>query len=47
MPDPSTSLTRSNKWLLAHASAAVLRSPAEHLSPGEDHPAPERREHGD
>jgi AcrR family transcriptional regulator len=27
------SLERSNEWLLAHASAAVLRSPAEHLSP--------------
>ena len=28
------SLERSNAWLLAHASAAVLRSPAEPLSPG-------------
>ena len=27
------SLERSNEWLLAHASAAVLRSPAEALSP--------------
>jgi hypothetical protein len=27
------SLERSNEWLLAHASAAVLRSPAESLSP--------------
>jgi hypothetical protein len=27
------SLERSNQWLLAHASAAVLRSPAEPLSP--------------
>ncbi|HEY1671507.1 MAG TPA: TetR/AcrR family transcriptional regulator [Streptosporangiaceae bacterium] len=27
------SLERSNEWLLAHASAAVLRSPAEPLSP--------------
>jgi len=27
------SLERSNQWLLAHASAAVLRSPAEALSP--------------
>ncbi len=28
------SLERSNQWLLAHASAAVLRSPAKPLSPG-------------
>jgi AcrR family transcriptional regulator len=28
------SLERSNAWLLAHASADVLRSPAEPLSPG-------------
>ena len=27
------SLERSNEWLLAHASAAVLRSPAEPVSP--------------
>ena len=27
------SLKRSNEWLLAHASAAVLRSPPEPLSP--------------
>ena len=27
------SLERSNEWLLAHASAAVLRSPPEPLSP--------------
>ena len=27
------SLERSNEWLLAHASAAVLRSPAGSLSP--------------
>ncbi len=27
------SLERSNEWLLAHASAAVLRSPGESLSP--------------
>jgi AcrR family transcriptional regulator len=27
------SLKRSNEWLLAHASAAVLRSPAQSLSP--------------
>jgi hypothetical protein len=27
------SLERSNEWLLAHASAAVLRSPAGPLSP--------------
>ena len=27
------SLERSNEWLLAHASAAVLRTPAEPLSP--------------
>jgi hypothetical protein len=27
------SLERSNAWLLAHTSAAVLRSPAEPLSP--------------
>ncbi|HEV3380581.1 MAG TPA: hypothetical protein VG142_06340 [Trebonia sp.] len=27
------SLERSNEWLLSHASAAVLRSPAELLSP--------------
>jgi AcrR family transcriptional regulator len=27
------SLERSNEWLLAHASAAVLRSPAEPMSP--------------
>jgi hypothetical protein len=27
------SLERSNKWLLAHASAAILRSPPEPLSP--------------
>ena len=27
------SLERSNEWLLAHASAAVLRSPAKPLSP--------------
>jgi hypothetical protein len=25
--------SRSNEWLLAHASAAILRSPAEPLSP--------------
>jgi hypothetical protein len=41
------SLERSNKWLLAHAFVAVLWSPAEHLSPSEDHPAPERHDHGD
>jgi hypothetical protein len=27
------SLERANEWLLAHASAAVLRSPAKPLSP--------------